>query len=382
VSTPTIAIVGAGPGGLVLARVLRGAGLPATVYELDAGPTARDQGGTLDLHEESGQLAMRAAGLDAEFRRLARYEGEATRVLDRHGAVVFDEPADEAGGTRPEVDRTALRDTLLASLEPDAIAWGHKVTAVRTAADGRHELTFADGATVRADLLVGADGAWSKVRPLLSDATPEYTGVSFVEMRLTDADRTHPAAAALVGAGSMFALSDGEGLIAQRNGDGGIRVYAAFRTPENWLSDIGVDWADPVAARTALLRRFAGWSADLTALIRDCDDGFVPRPIHALPIGHAWDRRPGVTLLGDAAHLMSPFAGEGANLAMLDAAELGRALAAHRGDVEKALAQYESAMFPRSAAAAAASAEGIEICFAADAPHGFAALMAGHRAEG
>jgi len=108
----------------------------------------------------------------------------------------------------------------------------------------------------------------------------------------------------------------------------------------------------------------------------------VPRPLYALPIGHAGARVPGVTLLGDAAHIMAPFAGEGANRAMLDATELARALVAHGADREAALAAYEAAMFPRSAAAAADSAANLAAAFNADAPRGLLAAMAAHGSDG
>jgi 2-polyprenyl-6-methoxyphenol hydroxylase-like FAD-dependent oxidoreductase len=363
-ATPTIAIVGAGLGGLVLARVLQMHGIRSTIYELDASAHARDQGGSLDMHEESGQLALRTAGLYEEFRRLTHPHGEDMRVLDKTGTVLIDRPSEDGDG-RPEVDRTALRDLLIASLDPDTIVWGHKVTAVRSL-DNRHELTFADGTTTSADLLVGADGTWSKVRPLLSAAEPEYSGISYLELHLSDADSRHPDSAALVGAGLMFALSDNKALM----GHGGSHIYlgASLRVPQDWIVSSGVDWSDPPAAREALLKEFADWSEGLTDLIRNCDDTIVPRLIHALPIGHSWERVPGVTLLGDAAHVMSPYAGEGANLAMLDATELALTIVEHGEDIESALTQYEVAMFPRSQAAAEASAQGLEMCFAPDSP--------------
>ncbi|EOD58679.1 FAD-dependent oxidoreductase [Amycolatopsis vancoresmycina] len=358
--TPAVAIVGGGLGGLTLARVLHTRGIPSAVYELDASPSARDQGGTLDLHEESGQRALAEAGLLGEFRAAAREEGEALRILDRHGAVRFEEAAGASGGTRPEVDRGALKRILVESLPDGVVRWGAKVTAV---APGR--LTLDGGDVVEADLVVGADGAWSKVRPLVSAAVPGYSGMSFVEARLPEGDDRH---AALVGAGSMFALAEGRGLIAQRTGGGWIRVYAAVGTPDPAA-------VTGLADRDRLLEVFADFAPELRALVADSEGALIPRPIHALPVGHRWPRVPGVTLLGDAAHVMSPFAGEGANLAMLDAAELALALAGH-DDVESALAAYEAAMFPRAEEAARGSADNLEACFAPGAPAAMVEQMA------
>ncbi|MGW5741337.1 FAD-dependent oxidoreductase [Amycolatopsis sp. NPDC003861] len=348
--TPSIAIAGGGLGGLTLARILHTRGIPSAVYELEAAPAARDQGGTLDLHEESGQRALAEAGLTAEFRAVVREEGEALRILDRHGAVRFEETGGD--GTRPEVDRGELKRILAGSLPDGVVRWGAKVAA---ASPGR--LTLATGEVVEADLVVGADGAWSKVRPVLSDAVPHHAGLSFVEARLSDVDDRHPVVAALVGPGSMFALAEGKGLIAQRTGGGRIRVYAAVRAED----------AAGFADRGRLLDVFADFAPELRALVADSDEPLIPRPIHALPVGHRWSRVPGVTLLGDAAHVMSPFAGEGANLAMLDATELALALAGH-DDVESALSAYEAALFPRAEEAARASADNLEACFAAGAP--------------
>ena len=365
-SSPSIAIVGAGLGGLVLARILQLHGIAATVYEGDASAHARRQGGSLDMHEESGQLALRQAGVYEEFRRRTHPQGEAMRVLDKAGTVFIDHAPADGEGSRPEIDRTELRDLLIASLDPGRIVWGHKVTAVRALDGGRHELTFADGSSTTTELLVGADGTWSKVRPLLSAAKPEYCGISYLELHLADVRERYPALAALVGTGVMFALSDNKALM----GHGGrhIHIGASLRVPEDWTVSSGVDWSDVAAARAALLKEFADWSPALQDLIRNCDDPIIPRLIYALPTGHSWARVPGVTLLGDAAHVMSPYAGEGANMAMLDATELALALVEHGADVETALTQYEAALFPRSKAAAEGSAHGLEMCFAPDSP--------------
>ncbi|WP_411075783.1 FAD-dependent oxidoreductase [Streptomyces sp. cmx-4-7] len=354
-----IAIIGGGLGGLTAARVLHVHGVGTAVFELEPSREARTQGGMLDIHEENGQKALRAAGLHEGFLGIVHEGGQAMRLLGPDGTVHV---AEEDGGTggRPEVDRGDLRDLLLDSLPDGTVHWGKKVTGVRALNAGRHEVTFADGSAVTTDLLIGADGAWSRVRPLLSDARPAYTGISFVETDLLDAETRHPRSAAVVGGGFFICLGDEQGFLAHKESDGSLHVYTALKTDEGWLDT--VDFTDLPAARRAVLARFEGWDEALRGLVADAD-AMTPRRVHALPAGHRWDRVPGATLLGDAAHVMSPFAGEGANLAMLDGAELALAVAAHPGDTEAALTAYEHALFPRSEASAADSAQSLDAMF-------------------
>jgi 2-polyprenyl-6-methoxyphenol hydroxylase-like FAD-dependent oxidoreductase len=369
-----VTIIGAGLGGLTLARVLRVHGIAATIYEAEASANERTQGGMLDIHENDGQLALKAAGLFEQFLGIIHAGGQATRVLDSKGNVLLNEPDDGTGG-RPEVHRGELRRILLGSLPADTVRWGHKVTAVSPLGGGRHMLTFAEGATVTTDLLVGADGAWSKVRPLLSDAKPAYVGTSFIETYLYDGDTRHQASSEAVGGGALFALAPGKGIVAHREPNGVLHTYAQLTKPKEWID--GIDFSDPVTALARVAEQFDGWAPALTALITEGETAPVPRAIHALPVEHRWDRVPGVTLLGDAAHLMSP-SGEGANLAMHDGAELGKAIAANPGDVEAAMMAYEKDLFPRSASAAA-DAEGIlEVCLGPNAPQSLLDMFAGH----
>jgi 2-polyprenyl-6-methoxyphenol hydroxylase-like FAD-dependent oxidoreductase len=315
-----VTIIGAGLGGLTLARVLHVHDIAATVYEAEASANARAQGGMLDIHENNGQRALKAAGLFQEFLEIIHPGGQATRVLDQHGNVLFDDPDDGTGG-RPEVPRGELRRILLDSLPAGTVRWGHKLTAVSSLGSGRHMLTFANGLPVTTDLLVGADGAWSIVRPLLSRAKPAYVGTAFIETYLFDSDTRHQPSAAAVGGGALFAVAPGKGILAHREPDGALHTYVEMNKPRAWMDNI--DFSDPKTALAHAAKEFDGWAPELTALITDGDTEPVPRLIHALPVGHSWNRVPGVTLLGDAAHLMIP-SGEGANLAHVRRRRVGK----------------------------------------------------------
>ena len=374
---PPITIIGAGLGGLVLARVLHVHGLAATIYEAEASAHARPQGGMLDIHAHNGQLALRAAGLHEAFCGLIHPGGQALRVLDRQGNVLLDQPDDGTGG-RPEVPRGKLRRLLLDSLPADTVRWGHKVAAVAPLAGGRHRVTFANASTVTTNVLVGADGAWSKVRPLLSKAKPTYVGITFVETYLHESDARHRASAQVVGSGSLFALAPGRAIQTHREREGVLHTYVALKKPRDWMD--GVDFVDRTAALACVAREFDGWAPELRALIAESDTPPVPRPIHALPAEHRWSHVPGVTLLGDAAHLMAP-SGEGANLAMYDGAELGAALAAHPGDVEGALLAYERGLFARSASEAADAETMLDVLYGDHAPQSMVDFFASHQLD-
>ncbi|TGL97455.1 FAD-dependent monooxygenase [Leptospira barantonii] len=360
-----IAIIGGGLGGLTLARVLHVHGIQATVFEAESSANSRTQGGMLDIHENDGQLALKAAGLfEEKFPKIIHAGGQASRILDRNGNVLFDEP-DDGSSTRPEVKRGDLRQILLDSLPTEAVLWGYKVKAVSSIGDGKHEVIFTNGSVITTDLLVGADGAWSKVRPLLSQAKPSYVGTTFVETYLYDCDLRHKASADAVGSGALFALSPGKGIVAHREPDGVLHAYVALEKSEDWISQI--DFSDKQTALAKVVQEFEGWAPELTALITESDTSPVPRSLHALPSDHTWNRIPGVTLIGDAAHLMVP-SGEGANLAMYDGAELGKAIAAYPNDIERALRIYEEDLFSRSASAAVDAEVIFKVCYGDNAP--------------
>ncbi|RDX51408.1 FAD/NAD(P)-binding domain-containing protein [Lentinus brumalis] len=383
-ATPRIAIIGGGLGGLSLLLTLSRRGVPATLYERDPTFSARAHlGGQLDLGWASGQRALRENGLQDEFTRNSRPEGEEMKMYDASGKLLLHMGLDSDGrpiaqkpeDIRPEIDRTVLRKILLDACPADAIKWGHALTSAVPLGNGQHELTFANGSKVVCDYLIGADGAHSRIRPLLSPATPFYSGVNGVEISLAPAVASSPELKHVIdaiGQGTMFAVQDSKMLGAQRNGDGRVRAYVYFRGPAEWTVP-----ASPAETRKVLLEKFAGWAPWMLQLIEHCDDAAIyQRALYMLPVGHKWEHVPGVTLIGDAAHLMSPFSGAGANLAMQDGLELGLVLAnlfaegkaTDRAALEAAVKEFEEEMCTRAGRVADESKTNLDAFVNPDAP--------------
>lgn len=362
-----IAVVGGGPAGLTFARVLHRRGHPVTVFERDPARDARPPGGTLDLHEGLGQRALDNAGLLAEFQALSRPEGQAMRILDTDGTVLRDwrpRPDDRA---HPEIDRGQLRDLLLGPLD---VQWGREVTQVEPGPREGTLVHFADGRQEAFDLVVGADGARSRVRPAVSSVRPHYTGVTYVETSLEDIDTRHPGLGRLIGDGSVAVYGVNRSLVAQRNSGGHVKVYAQFRAPLDWHTDLDLD--DAEAVRSSLLALFDGWAAPVPDLLRH-GTAFLHRPLYVLPVSHTWTHVPGVTLLGDAAHLMPPL-GAGANLAMLEGAELAESIATGPADLDEAVHDFEEEMWARAGRWAEITTAGLERLVSPD-PAGALALF-------
>ena len=370
----TVTIIGAGPAGLTLASILQKRGVSARIFEHDASFEARDQGGTIDLHEHSGQKAIFEAGLINEFNKHSRPEGEELTVMDKHGNIALKEEASATGNTRPEIDRKDLRKILFDSLEPGTITWGKHIMSVESTEDGCCKLNFKDGTSELADFLVGADGTWSKVRGLISSNKPVYSGVTMVEFHILNPSSNAPHISSLVGEGSAMILSDDKALMAQRNGDKSIRVYAAQKVPEDWASHY--DFSNTAEIRKELFNIFQDWQPELLQMIALCEDKFVPRPLYELPL-EQWETFASATVIGDAAHVMTPFGGQGANIAMFDALELANCITSDEFKKSQitALKTFEDKMFANARRSLHITKLGLAACLSPNAPNTFVELM-------
>lgn len=252
---------------------------------------------------------------------------------------------------RPEIDRSKLREILAQSLPEGMIKWGHHLKKV----EGR--TLFFNHTTVDGfDLIVGADGAWSKVRKEIDPSlVPKFAGIAMHELEVTDAEKNAPELTKLVNRGSVFASTDGNRTTIQQMGDGSLNIYCGYVTDnEDWAKpeNCGFDPYNLKETTQALLNtKYKDWDPRLKQALELADGRCAPRSLYMLPIGSKWEHKQGLTLIGDAAHLMTPYAGEGVNQALDDAMQLAKAIngAANKDDaaLDKAIKSFEKDMFAR-----------------------------------
>ncbi|KAK3679686.1 hypothetical protein LTR78_000062 [Recurvomyces mirabilis] len=376
-SIPPIAILGAGPSGLLLARLLHLHRIPHTVFERDAHRSDIGQGGTLDVHAETGQLALKKAGLLEAFKAKARYDAQRMVIFNKEGEAALTLDGTDGEG-RPEIDRRDLRGLLLDSVREESIVWGAKVAAVRRSpVDQSMEVELVDGRVHRGfGLVVGADGTWTKARELVTKAKPVYSGYHYITAMIPKTSPYHTKATSLVGAGGIMATGSRRQIAAQRMTDDSYSVAIGLALPENWSRQTAnaellkntstfKDWA--------MTEKFSGWSTRVTDLIKNSEGACRAWPLYAMPVESlSWETVPGVALIGDAAHVSTPFAGEGVNCSLHDALQLAEQIVKHGlDDLTSAVSEYEKFMFPRAIAMITESQANGEMLFAEDAPRGF-----------
>ncbi|WP_316795762.1 NAD(P)/FAD-dependent oxidoreductase [Pedobacter agri] len=363
INNKKIAIVGGGPGGLTLARLLQLKGADVQVYERDINQDARVQGAPLDMHEASGMAALIKADLFTEFKNNFMPGADKTLILNGHAQVFFsdhEKNIEEDFGNkhfRPEIDRGVLRKILLTSLEPKTIVWNSHFIAMEPHKNG-WMLLFNDGLSVYADLVIGSDGANSKIRPYITDIKPFYSGITMMEGTVYDSIKAVPQMHSLINGGKIMAFGNKKNMLLGQKGGGDLGFYASFKASENWPKESKINFSDRVEVLNWFKKEYSDWSDIWDELFEKAATPFIPRPIYCAPFNQIWKTLSNLTIIGDAAHVMPPFAGEGANMAMLDALELSECLtsAEYRSSSE-AISVYEIKMRQRAANAAKRSLE-------------------------
>lgn len=361
----TIAIVGGGPGGLTLARLLQLKGADVKVYERDESRASRVQGAIVDLHFDSGLKVIEAAGLMDAFKANYMPGADQYRLVDEHANIYLDEHNQTATAPnfgnenfRPEIDRGALRDVLLDSLLPGTVIWDSQFDNMEQI-NGVWHLTFKNGTTATADIVIGSDGYRSKIRPYVTHIEGLYSGATIIQGEIDHPEKDCREFYELLNGGNLIAMGTGKTLAAQPRGDGGLTFYAASLYPENWIKTSGIDFNNADEVYNYMTNYYVGWDPVFYALFK-ATAKWVPRPLNYFPLDEAWDTQANVTLIGDAAHLMPP-SGEGVNTAMLDALDLSECLTSNKfPDLQSAIGAYESVMRDRAIVLSKEAVEGIE----------------------
>jgi 2-polyprenyl-6-methoxyphenol hydroxylase-like FAD-dependent oxidoreductase len=345
-----IAIVGGGPSGLTLARLLQLKNADVKVYERDENKNVRVQGATLDLHEESGLEALRRAGLINEFKTNYRPNAGKLKVLDKNMNVYLDEHSSENSHSedRPEIDRAPLRKILLESLQPETVVWDSQFVSMEKQDEG-WLLHFKDNKNYYADIVIAADGANSKIRSYLTDIKPIYSGITMIEGNIYNAETNAPKIWELVNGGKIFTLDEEKSLLFSTKSDGTLTFYTGCKTDENWVENSGIDFKNKEHVFDWFKKEFNSWDKTWQELFESNEISIIPRPQYHYPLDQSWKTLSNLTLLGDAAHRMPPYAGEGVNMAMQDAFELAECLTSNEcKDVKSAILNYEQKMQKRA----------------------------------
>ncbi|WP_329064817.1 FAD-dependent oxidoreductase [Amycolatopsis sp. NBC_01480] len=382
-----VAVIGGGTGGLCLAHGLAAAGVEVAVYERSRTRTERLQGYRLHINPHGSAALHECLPAPAWERFLAtrgKGTGDFAFVTEqlRELAVIDEETGADPAAAHHSVSRISLHQVLSAGL--DGILWYDKEFVRYETGPNGVTCFFADGTTAEADLVVGADGANSRVRALLlPHAGRVDTGITAVVGKYPLTAETRGLVPARLTAGPNFVLPPrGRAMFTAPHEFAGAEVNDETAAVDPVLFDNTgsyVTWAygasarrlpdglselDGAGLRAVVLDQIRGWHPGLSRLVELSPEGTVSRlPIKTSVPVEPWETGP-VTLLGDAVHSMTPFRGIGANTALRDAQLLCRNLIGANlidaGEVRAAVADYEHRMRVYGFQAVRASARSAE----------------------
>lgn len=338
-----VAIIGGGPVGLTTARILQINGADVTVYERDINAQARTSGGTLDIHSDSGQLAIQKADLMDDFYKYARPTGE--KMADMHGNITSEEMPDETNAySRPEIDRNDLRKIMLENLQENTIIWDSQLINIEKSGEQYH-LEFKNGNSAVADFVIVANGGRSKARKFVTDKKPYLSGTYIIQGEIENPDRDYPEFKPKYGNGNVMAMGEHKMFYTHTLRDGSMHFGVSFKADEVWILNNGIDFKNDAAVIAFLNKTFENWGDDYKTFFANSTD-FSGLPLRMFSLEESWKEHSNITLVGDAAHLMPPFAGEGVNMGLLDAYHLTENLTSGKFEnLQSAIDDYEQKMF-------------------------------------